>query len=160
MRAKWRSFQKSFPWGEVVDCNLFRLVQWVLSLRGFFVHLKQLRSYRSTVRQRVETVKGQSRSQHFLRRLVGKFAVRTLSSVDFGRRYPLVLCRLEILFFREDSRLVRRAALKHHSARHGLGSKKVEQELTEGTEVLRYLCYLLFYEFGRGYAALSSSSSR
>jgi hypothetical protein len=41
------------------------------------------------------------------------------------------------LFFREDSRLVRRAALKHHSARHGLGSKTVEQELTERTEVLR-----------------------
>src|SRR5258707_5496099 len=41
-----------------------------------------------------------------------------------------------------------RAALKPHSARHGLGSKTVEQELTEGTEVLRYLCYLLFYEFG------------
>ncbi len=49
----------------------------------------------------------------------------------FGRRTPLVLCWLEILFFREDSRLVRRAALKHHSARHGLDSKKVEQELTE-----------------------------
>jgi hypothetical protein len=39
------------------------------------------------------------------------------------------------LFFREDSRLVRRPALKPHSARHGLGSKTVEQELTEGTEV-------------------------
>jgi len=38
--------------------------------------------------------------------------------------------------------------------RHGLGSKTVEQELTEGTEVL---CYLLFYEFGCGYAALSPS---
>jgi len=70
---------------------------------------------------------------------------------------PLVLRWLEILFFREDSRLVRRAALKYHSARHGLGSKKVEQEVTE---VLRYLCYLLFYEFGCGYAALSSSSLR
>src|SRR5260370_12922002 len=51
-----------------------------------------------------------------------------------------------------------RAALKPHSARHGLGSKTVEQELTEGTEVLRYLCYLLFYEFGSGYAALLSSA--
>jgi len=58
------------------------------------------------------------------------------------------------LFFRKDSRLVRSAALKHHSAGHGLGSKKVEQELTEGTEILRYLCYLLFYEFGCGYAGL------
>jgi|SRR4029077_4530901 hypothetical protein len=82
-------------------------------------------------------MKSQSRPQHFLHRLVGKFVVRTLFSVDFGRRYSLVLRWLEILFFREDSRLVRRAALKHHSARHGLGSKKVEQELTEGTEVLR-----------------------
>jgi hypothetical protein len=65
-----------------------------------------------------------------------------------------VLHWLEILFFREDSRLIRRAALKPFSARHGLGSKTVEQELTEGTEVLRYLCYLLFYEFGCGCAAL------
>jgi hypothetical protein len=68
-----------------------------------------------------------------------------------------VLSWPEILFSREDSRLVRHAALKHHSAHHGLGSKIVEQELTEGTEILRYLCYLLFYEFGCGYAALSPS---
>ena len=73
---------------------------------------------------------------------------------------PLVLRWLEILFFREDSRLVRRAALKYHSARHGLGSKKVEQEVTEVLRYLCYLCYLLFYEFGCGYAALSSSSLR
>jgi len=30
----------------------------------------------------METMKGQSRPQHFLHRLVGKFVVRTLSSVD------------------------------------------------------------------------------
>jgi hypothetical protein len=60
----------------------------------------------------------------------------------------------KIVQFREDSRLVRRAALKRHSTRHGLGSKTVEQELTKGTEVLRYLCYLLFFAFGCGYAAL------
>jgi hypothetical protein len=40
------------------------------------------------------------------------------------------------------------------TARHGLGLKTVEQELTEGTEILRYLCYLLFFAFGCGYAAL------
>jgi hypothetical protein len=50
--------------------------------------------------------------------------------------------------------LVPRAAPKPHSARHGLGSKTVEEELTEGTEVLRYLCYLLFFAFGCGYVAL------
>jgi hypothetical protein len=61
-----------------------------------------------------------------------------------------VLHLLEILLFREDTRLVRRAALKHDSARHGLGLKTVEQELTEGTEILRYLCYLLFFAFGCG----------
>src|SRR5580700_9073507 len=38
------------------------------------------------------------------------------------------------LVFPRDSRLVLRAALKHHSARQGLGSKTVEQERTEGTE--------------------------
>ncbi len=70
----------------------------------------------------------------------------------FGRRTPLVLCWLEILFFREDSRLVRRAALKHHSARHGLDLKKVELELTE---VLLYPLLPPVYEFG-----LSSSSLR
>ena len=68
--------------GGVVDFNLFRLVQWVRSLRGFFVHLKQLRSYPCTLRQGLETMKGQSRPQHFLQRLVGKFVVRTLSGVD------------------------------------------------------------------------------
>src|SRR6266481_4469687 len=75
-------FSEVFPMGEVVDFNLFRLVQWVLSLRGFFVHLKQLRSYPCTLRQGLETIKGQSRPQHCLHRLVGKFVVRTLSSVD------------------------------------------------------------------------------
>jgi hypothetical protein len=50
---------------------------------------------------------------------------------------------IETLFFHEDCAWSG-AALKHHSARHGLGSKTVEQELTEGTEVLRYLGYLLF----------------
>jgi hypothetical protein len=39
------------------------------------------------------------------------------------------------------------------------GPKMVEQELTEGTEVLRSLCYLLFQEFGRGYVALLTSAS-
>ena len=63
-------FSEVFPMGEVVDFNLFRLVQWVLSLRSFFVHLKQLRSYRCTLRQGLETMKGQSRPQHFLHRLV------------------------------------------------------------------------------------------
>src|ERR1700730_9817870 len=46
---------------------------------------------------------------------------------------------------------VRRAALKPHSALHCLGSETVEQELTEGTEVLRYLCYLPFFAFGCGH---------
>src|SRR5258707_6005545 len=40
---------------------------------------------------------------------------------------------LEILFFRKDSRLVRRAALKHRSARLDLASKTIEQEGTEGS---------------------------
>ena len=35
-------------------------------------------------------------------------------------------------------------------ARHGLGLKTVEQEITEKTEILRYLCYLLFFAFGCG----------
>jgi len=55
-----------------------------------------------------------------------------VAKVSLEPLYFLRLHWLEILFFREDSRLVRRAALKHHSARHGLGSKTVEQELTEG----------------------------
>src|ERR1700704_840845 len=63
------------------------------------------------------------------------------------------------LVFAEGSRLVWRAALKLHSAHHGLGSKTVEQEPTEGTEVLRYLCYLLFCAFSYGYAALFTSVS-
>jgi hypothetical protein len=42
--------------------------------------------------------------------------------------------------------------LKPHSALHCLSSKTVEQELTEGTEVFRYLCYLPFFAFGCGYA--------
>jgi hypothetical protein len=58
-------------------------------------------------------------------------------SLDCRSGKKRVLQGVRILFFCEDSRLVRRAALKHHSARHGLGSKTVEQELTERTEVLR-----------------------
>src|SRR5258707_15383331 len=49
-----------------------------------------------------------------------------------------------------------RAALGAHSARQRLGSKTVEEELSEGTEVLRYL---LFYGFGCGYAARERSGS-